>query len=218
VGLGLAAVVHTLVGGRWDAIVPAGLEVEFFALLGMPVYVCASGATPLVAVLIHNGVSPGAALAFLLTGPATNLTTLGVLTRLHGRRIALMFGGSVVGFSLLLGRTVNALTDVKGVVPDLAVHHESGFGWLDVALALLTVLFLVSLVRQGPRAFVGELFEADGDGESGHDHDEDDSCCEDGNDEDSCCQDTCCAAGESVPEAAMSAVAADSATTTETEP
>ncbi len=218
VGLGLAAVAHTLVGGRWDAIVPAGLEVEFFALLGMPVYVCASGATPLVAVLIHNGVSPGAALAFLLTGPATNLTTLGVLTRLHGRRIALMFGGSVVGFSLLLGRTVNALTDVKGVVPDLAVHHESGFGWLDVALALLTVLFLVSLVRQGPRAFVGELFEADGDGESGHDHDEDDSCCEDGNDEDSCCQDTCCAAGESVPEAAMSAVAADSATTTETEP
>ncbi|MDA0337696.1 MAG: permease, partial [bacterium] len=83
VGLALAAGAHSLVGGRWDAVVPANFEVEFFALLGMPIYVCASGATPLVAVLIHNGVSPGAALAFLLTGPATNLTTLGVLTRLH---------------------------------------------------------------------------------------------------------------------------------------
>ena len=45
------------------------------ALFGMPAYVCASGATPLVAVLIYKGASPGAVLAFLLTGPATNITT-----------------------------------------------------------------------------------------------------------------------------------------------
>ena len=62
-------------------------------------------------------------------------------------------------------------------------------------LALLGGLFLLSLVRQGPRAFVGELFEADGDGEEGHDHDHDQ-----GEDElDDCCQDDCCAAPESSP-------------------
>ncbi len=195
VGLALAAVAHSLIGGRWDTIVPVGLEVEFFALLGMPVYVCASGATPLVAVLIHNGVSPGAALAFLLTGPATNLTTLGVLTRLHGRRTALMFSGAVVVTALLLGRAVNGLTGVTGMVPDLGVHHEGDFGWKDGALALLGGLFLLSLVRQGPRAFVGELFEADGDGEEGNDHDHDH-----GEDElDDCCQDDCCTAPESSP-------------------
>ena len=173
VGLALAAVAHGMIGSRWSSIVPAELEVEFFALLGMPIYVCASGATPLVAVLIHNGVSPGAALAFLLTGPATNLTTLGVLTRLHGRRAALMFSACVVGTALLLGRGVNAFTDVVGTVPDLAAHHHDELGWMDGALALLAILFLASLVRQGPRAFVGELFEADGEAESGHDHDHD---------------------------------------------
>lgn len=198
VGLALAAVAHSLIGGRWDTIVPAGLEVEFFALLGMPIYVCASGATPLVAVLIHNGVSPGAALAFLLTGPATNLTTIGVLTRLHGRRTALMFSGSVVVIALLLGRAVNGLTDVTGRVPDLGGHHEGDFEWLDAALALLGVLFLSSLVRQGPRAFVGELFEADGEGEEGHDHDHDhDHDGEDGSDD--CGQDDCCEVSESSP-------------------
>lgn len=173
VGLAMAAVAHTLVGGRWDAIVPAGFEVEFFALLGMPVYVCASGATPLVAVLIHNGVSPGAALAFLLTGPATNLTTLGVLTRLHGRRTALMFCSAVVATALILGRLVNGLTDISGQVPDIGAHSHQAPGWKDGALILLAGLFLLSLMRQGPRAFVGELFEADGDdddGEHGHDH------------------------------------------------
>ena len=198
VGLALAAVAHSLIGGRWDTIVPAGLEVEFFALLGMPIYVCASGATPLVAVLIHNGVSPGAALAFLLTGPATNLTTLGVLTRLHGRRTAFMFSSSVVVIALLLGRAVNGLTDVTGLVPDLGGHHEGDFEWLDAALALLGALFLLSLVRQGPRAFVGELFEADGDGEEGHDHDHDhDQGGEDGCDDYD--QDDCCEVSESSP-------------------
>ena len=135
------------------------------------------------------------ALAFLLTGPATNLTTLGVLTRLHGRRTALMFSGAVVVTALLLGRAVNGLTGVTGMVPDLGVHHEGDFGWKDGALALLGGLFLLSLVRQGPRAFVGELFEADGEGEEGHDHDHDH-----GEDElDDCCQDDCCAAPESSP-------------------
>jgi len=195
-GLVLAAVANSLVGGQWDRVVPANFEVEFFALLGMPVYVCASGATPLVAVLIHNGVSPGAALAFLLTGPATNITTLGVLTQLHGRRTALMFSGAVVIVALLLGRAVNGFSDVTGRVPDLAVHGDDPVGWKDAALVLLTGLFLVSLIRQGPRAFVGELFEADGDGESGHDHDhEADDCC-DGNVDD-CCADSvadCCEA------------------------
>ena len=97
VGLALAALVHGLMGTRWSELVPAGFEVEIMALVGMPVYVCAAGATPLVAVLVLNGVSPGAALAFLITGPATNVTTLGVLTQLHGRRIALLFAATVGG-------------------------------------------------------------------------------------------------------------------------
>ena len=59
VGLTLAALVHGLVGTRWSEVVPAGFEVEIMALVGMPVYVCAAGATPLVAVLVLNGVSPG---------------------------------------------------------------------------------------------------------------------------------------------------------------
>ena len=173
--LALAAVAHGFVGPRWGTIVPDGYEVELFALLGMPVYVCASGATPLVAVLIHNGVSPGAALAFLLTGPATNLTTIGVLTRLHGRRTALLFCGCVIVVALLLGRAVNAFTNIGGSVPDLATTHEMGVGWQEAALAVLTGLFLLSLIRQGPRAFVGELFEADGDDadDDGHHHSHD---------------------------------------------
>ena len=102
-GLALAALMDPLLQSSWVERLPAGAEVVFFALVGIPTYVCASGATPLVAVLLVKGVSPGAALAFLLTGPATNITTFGVLSALHGRRAALLFGGAVVGLSVGLG-------------------------------------------------------------------------------------------------------------------
>ena len=174
VGLALAALVHGLMGTRWSELVPAGFEVEIMALVGMPVYVCAAGATPLVAVLVLNGVSPGAALAFLITGPATNVTTLGVLTQLHGRRIALLFAASVVVLTVLLGRAVNGLTEISGAVPDLE-HAAHGAGWRDLCLAALGALVLASLVRRGPRAFVGEVLEA---GAAEPVGDDADSCCE----------------------------------------
>ena len=53
-------------------------------LAGVPVYVCATASVPIAAALIHAGASPGAALAFLIAGPATNaaaLTTVSVEIR-----------------------------------------------------------------------------------------------------------------------------------------
>ena len=85
-GLAVAALMATELDPDGLASLPNSIQLPLFALIGLPVYVCASGATPLVAVLIALGVSPGAALVFLLTGPAMNVTTFGVLTKLHGRR------------------------------------------------------------------------------------------------------------------------------------
>ncbi|MEE2657923.1 MAG: permease [Candidatus Latescibacterota bacterium] len=168
VGLALVAAAHSLLGDQLSEIVPQALEVEVFALLGMPAYVCASGSTPLAAVMIFHGASPGAALAFLITGPATNVTTIGVLSRLHGRRVALLFSGSVVALAVILGRLVNSFVDISRSVPDLGAEHDQHSALEGISLALLAALFLVSLLRQGPRGFVGELFEA-GD-EDGHSH------------------------------------------------
>ena len=80
---------------------PSWLQVPAFALLGIPVVRLCVRCDALAAVAIHKGVSAGAAIAFLLTGPATNATTFGILKQLHGKRIALLFG--VVVCSLAVG-------------------------------------------------------------------------------------------------------------------
>jgi hypothetical protein len=136
---------------------PVFLEVPLFALLGIPAYVCASGATPLAAVLIGKGVSPGAALAFLLTGPATNITTFGILSQLHGKKAALAFGLCMAFVSIILGYGVNLLfpnLSVPAVTP-LAAERLSLFN--SLALITLAGVFLASLLRQGPRHFIGQI-------------------------------------------------------------
>ncbi|MEZ4468125.1 MAG: permease [bacterium] len=156
-GLAIAAVAGPLLADAGLARLPAGLDVPLFALLGIPLYVCASGATPLAAVLIHQGISPGAALAFLLTGPATNVTTFGVLGRLHGRGAALLFGLVTCGLAVGLGYAVNLVAS-PGSVPVITAPTPEEAGLLrPICLAILGALFLASLVRQGPRGVLGQI-------------------------------------------------------------
>ena len=134
---------------------PAWADVVAFALLGLPLYVCASGATPLAAALIFAGASPGAAVAFLLAGPASNVTTFGVLSGLHGRRLAWGFGAAVVGLSIVAGVSINAALGPGYVTPLGHGGHGDHAGLLQWACALaLIAVFAASLLRHGPRSWV----------------------------------------------------------------
>lgn len=157
-GLAIAALAapyaEAVVWAAW----PDVLQVLLFALIGMPVYVCAAGATPLVAVLIAAGVSPGAAIAFLLTGPATNIATFGVLRQLHGPRLALGFALVTALGAVLIGLGLNALLPPGGL--DVAALHVDGATpWQQLCLLLLGLLFAASLLRKGGRGFLAELLE-----------------------------------------------------------
>jgi uncharacterized membrane protein YraQ (UPF0718 family) len=173
-GISIASLADPILKAQWIHALPPGADVVLFALLGMPMYVCASGATPLVAVLIHKGISPGAALAFLLVGPATNATTFGVLSRLHGSRLALWFGGAMAALAVGLGLAVNwFLPDLSG----LALYQAAAEAptSLQVAcLGALTVVLAISVLRQGPRGFVAQILTPYGDeADDHHDHDHD---------------------------------------------
>ena len=54
---------------------------------GIPLYICATASTPIATALILKVVGPGAALVFLLVGPATNITSLSVLIGISARAV-----------------------------------------------------------------------------------------------------------------------------------
>lgn len=157
-GVALAAFATPYVEGVLWTRLPDALEVLVFALIGLPLYVCAAAATPLIAVLIAAGVSPGAAIAFLLTGPATNVATFGVLAGLHGRRHALVFSLLTGGGAIALGLLVNLwLPSLQTTVPTLQEHAATPLQQLS--LLLLALLYGASLLRRGGRAFLSDLVE-----------------------------------------------------------
>ena len=158
-GLGVAALVTPFLESGWLGSLPPVADVFLFALLGFPTYVCAASATPLVAAFLATGLSPGAGIAFLITGPATNISTLGLVSSLHGRRAAVSFAAIMVTLAISAGVAINTVFGALPV-PSLATLTEEAPSVLQQgSLVLLTGLFLRSVVRRGPRAFAGELRE-----------------------------------------------------------
>lgn len=106
VGLLIAGLITVLVPDEFMARWLGGGIVSMLVMLlaGIPLYICATASTPIAAALILKGVSPGAALVFLLVGPATNITSLTVLFGLLGRRSTLRYliviSTVAVGFGL----------------------------------------------------------------------------------------------------------------------
>lgn len=154
-GLIVAAAAQPVLEQSWLQNIPPTAQVVAFALLGLPLYVCATGSTPIVAVMLLAGVAPGAALAFLLTGPATNPATFGVLAQLHGRRAALAFGVATGGLAIGCGLVLNQVA-LNLSLSEADLHAFPL--WLSwTALVGLGVLVVASVARRGARRFMSEL-------------------------------------------------------------
>ena len=157
VGLFVAALLGPLLEGSWMTRLPAGLDVLLFAAIGLPLYVCASASTPLVAVLVAAGVSPGAGLALLITGPATNMATIGILSRLHGARFANSFAVVMVVAAVAVGLVVNALLPASSMPVMSRASLEQTTTLELFSVLVLAALYAASVLRRGARGFLSEL-------------------------------------------------------------
>ncbi|MEQ1633200.1 MAG: permease [Planctomycetota bacterium] len=181
-GLVLSALMMPYVSRDWIAALPAGIDVPVAALIGLPLYVCATGSTPLAAILLGQGLSPGAVLALLLTGPATNITTFGMLRRLHGTGVTVTFAVAMWLGTIALGYAANAILPSRtaGEAAASLSHEHGAFGWFW--LFVFGLLLLWSLLRQGVRPFLERLFESPANVDGSHGHTHQGGCCADGHD------------------------------------
>ena len=167
-GLFLSALLMPYVDPEWIAGLPPGIDVPIAALIGLPLYVCATGSTPMAAMLLVQGLSPGAVLALLLTGPATNITTFGVLAKLHGKRASLIFACSMWAGAVGLGYVANWAISAPELSSFDNGNQPSTLAWS--ILWIMVAVFTLSLLRQGVRPFLERLFESPVNLEDGHDH------------------------------------------------
>lgn len=77
------------------------------ATIGVPLYACGGGTIPLLQAWLSDGMSMGAASAFMITGPATKITNLGAVKIVLGIKRFLLYIAFVMIFSFATGFIVN---------------------------------------------------------------------------------------------------------------
>ena len=120
------------------------LSMLLMLAIAIPLYVCATASTPIAAALALNGISPGAALVFLLAGPATNVASLTVVSRILGKKAVIVYLAVIIVMSFAAGIVVNNLYvsfgfDIADWVQN-ASHEEDGILAVVSSIALLVLI------------------------------------------------------------------------------
>ena len=113
--------------------------------VGIPLYVCSTGSTPIALAMIGMGLSPGAALVFLVTGPATNTATITTVFRTMGRRSVGIYLATLATCALSAGWLLNRVLSTEMIVEHVE-HHAAGAGRFEQICALLLLGVLISAI------------------------------------------------------------------------
>jgi len=137
IGLVIGALITVYVGGGdyFSRTVPPGPpQILLLMLVGVPLYICATASIPIAAGLILAGVSPGAALAMLVTGPATNALTIATVWKVLGRRTCLIYLLTMMVSAFVGGLLLDSMVTIDQV--KMAIHDEWMPSWFRHASAI----------------------------------------------------------------------------------
>lgn len=158
-------VIGLLLAALISAVIPDDFFTRFIGndFLGMviiliasiPLYICATGSVPIAAILMMKGLSPGAALVFLMAGPATNAATITVLNKVLGRKATFSYLISITIGALLFGLLIDNVLprewfDMKGFHAHMQ-GHEGHFElplWLKWGSSITLVLLILNGYRK----------------------------------------------------------------------
>ncbi len=121
------------------------------AVVGIPLYLCATAATPIAAGMLVAGVSPGTTLVFLLAAPITSMATLAVMRKEMGTAAMALYLLGILVSTVTLGLA----TDQAAQWLNIAIEAQVGTTkellptWLEAAaLVALTILAIAPLRRK----------------------------------------------------------------------
>ncbi len=139
IGLSIAALLLTFLPLEWISTWLGQQDVYtliYVIILGIPVYACSIPSVPVVQGLLLLGATPGAAVAYMIAGPATNLGELNAIRKSMGLNSAVFYGLSLIAIALLTGM----FTD-QFVFPDYQYHAYRVQGELVVSQCCVPLIF-----------------------------------------------------------------------------
>ncbi|MCK5145487.1 permease [bacterium] len=153
--IGTWLIIGVTIGALLTVLIPQELMLKFLPtpslhylvmlVLGIPLYVCATGSIPIAAALIAKGFSPGSALVFLIAGPATNAVTLSFVRSKLGKMAFIIYLSSIGFIALMSGWLFDRVYDSDTVMEHLHHHGEAIPAWISVSAGI--ILFSLILLK-----------------------------------------------------------------------
>ena len=151
IGLVFATLVRTFLPETFLLSYGSGLPAMLVMIaISIPMYICATASTPIAAGFILAGLSPGTALVFMMAGPATNISTLGVIKKEMGGAVLIRYLAGValctIFFALLLDF---GLTFFDININDQMAHsHELLPQWIGLSCMTLITILAIKPIRK----------------------------------------------------------------------
>jgi len=151
VGLIFATLVKTFLPASFLLSYGSGIGAMLvMIIISIPMYICATASTPVAAGFILAGISPGTALVFMMAGPATNISTLGVIRNEMGTGVLIRYllgiSLSAIGFGLLLDWGVGVFE--INVAQQMQHSHELLPFWFGLTCAGLIAFLSIKPLRK----------------------------------------------------------------------
>lgn len=112
------------------------LGILFVLALAIPMYVCATASIPIAIALMMKGFSPGTALVLLMAGPATNIASILVISKILGKKSMALYLGSIifgaVSFALIIDYFLPAQWFNVSMMHEMVNCHNASFSWLKI--------------------------------------------------------------------------------------
>jgi uncharacterized membrane protein YraQ (UPF0718 family) len=148
VGLTLAGLITTLlppdlISGHFST---GPLAFLLATVISLPLYICATASIPMAYALMAAGLSPGAALIFLITGPATNTATVITLWKMLGHKATLIYLGSLIVIAWIAGWLLNSTLGAQTM--EHSMHQHTAMKpelWQHLSGIALILILLISL-------------------------------------------------------------------------
>ena len=117
----------------------------------VPMYLCATGSIPIAVTLILKGLSPGTALVLLMAGPAVNVASMLVISKVMGKKTLALYLLSIVSGAIFFGLGIDYLLPREWFATPLAyIHdcHEHGMSWFNLSCLVVLLLLLANAFIQ----------------------------------------------------------------------
>lgn len=155
-----------LIGGALSALLPTDLSEIYLSqpfiayplmlAISVPLYVCAMASVPIAAAMMAKGLVPGAALAFLIAGSATNVVTIAFVGKKFGRKMVIIYLASITILALGSGLILDALMQGVEVKEMLFMGRELPY-WLKL---VSTLIFGGLIIRSFRKSKSSQMSEA----------------------------------------------------------